>query len=78
MRKTKATRRKMDEVAQVVSDITGVSHRYVNMVRDGDRENKLVEMIAVEYQLGKNNLIRHLQTLVPLTESTTRYGRKKN
>lgn len=72
------TRRKPDDIAQVVADITGVTPRYVNMVRDGDRNNELVETIAIEYHLGKNNLIKYLETLVPLDSKTHRNGRKKN
>jgi len=78
MDNTKVKRRKRDDIAQVVADITGKTPRYVNMVRDGDRSNEVVEMIAVEYHLGKNKLIKHLESLIPLTQSTTRHGRKKN
>jgi hypothetical protein len=78
MDKTKHKRRKRDDIAQVVADITGVSPRYVNMVRDGERNNELVEMIAVEYHLGKNKLIKHLEQLVPLEKSTNRYANQKN
>jgi len=78
MDKTSTKRRSPDDIAQVVADITGVTPRYVNMVRDGDRSNELVEMIVVEYHLGKNNLIKYLETLVPLLSNTSRHGRKKN
>ncbi|HYC87288.1 MAG TPA: hypothetical protein VEB86_18780 [Chryseosolibacter sp.] len=78
MQKTKRRSRKRDEVAQVVAKITGLEPRYVNMVRNGDRENETVLTIAVEYELGKSKLIQSLQKLVPITPNPKKYAREEN
>jgi len=78
MQKTKRRSRKRDEVAQVVAKITGLEPRYVNMVRNGDRENETVLMIAVEYELRKSKLIQALQKLVPITPNPKKYAREEN
>jgi hypothetical protein len=78
MAKTLRTASTRDDIAQTVADITGHSPRYVRMVRNGDRDNATIENLLVEYGIGKSNLIKHLEKLVPLNSKTTRHGRKKN
>src|SRR5687768_6753753 len=78
MGKTARKARKRDDVAQVVAGIHKVSPRYVNMVRDGDRENEEILATAVEYELGKSQLIKTLERLVPITPNPQKYARGKN
>ena len=78
MAKSSSNRRTRDDVAQTVADITGKSPRLVNMVRNGERENETIELVTVEYTIGRNKLIEYLRELEPLTKNTTRHGRKKN
>jgi hypothetical protein len=78
MGKTARKARKRDDVAQVVAKIHRVSPRYVNMVRDGERENEEILATAVEYTLGKNQLIKTLERLVPITPNPKKYAREKN
>lgn len=78
MGKTARKARKRDDVAQVVAKIHGVSPRYVNMVRDGERENEEILATAVEYTIGKNQLIKTLERLVPITPKPEKYARGKN
>lgn len=70
--------RKRDDVARVVAEIKRVSPRYVNMVRDGDRDDEEILAVAVEYELGKNALIRTLTQMFPLTPKPEKYAREKN
>lgn len=78
MQKTKSNARRRDDVANVVAEIHGVKPRYVNMIRNGDRENEEILATCVEYQLGKNNLIESLKKLVPITPNPEKYAREKN
>jgi hypothetical protein len=78
MRKTNHSRLRRDNTAEIVAGIHGVTADYVRKVRNGERENEAIMATLVDFNIGKSNLIKHLEQLVPLTQSTTRYGRKKN
>lgn len=67
-----------DDTARIVAKIHGVSVRYVQMVRDGERENEEILATLVDYQTGKNKLIKHLEELVQITPNPEKYAREKN
>jgi hypothetical protein len=75
MGKTITKARKRDEIAKVVADIHGVSPRYVNMVRNGERENEEILATLVDYQQNKSKLIQTLKELVPLNPNPKKYAR---
>jgi ribosomal protein L10 len=78
MAKTRNSGKLRDDTARIVAEIHGVSVRYVQMVRNGEREDEDIMATLVEFQLGKNNLIKHLTELVPLTSNPEKYARQKN
>lgn len=67
-----------DDTARIVARIHGVSVRYVQLVREGKRDNDDILATLVDYQLGKSKLIKHLEELVPLTPNPEKYACKKN
>lgn len=75
MGKTRVKRRKRDELARVVAELHGVSPRYVNMVRNGDRQDEEIMASLVDYKQNKNKLIQHLRKLVPITPNPKKYAR---
>jgi hypothetical protein len=77
MGKTFSTATNRDDMCRTIAQIHGVSPRYVRMVRNGERENEAIAASLVDYNIGRNNLIKHLEKLVPVT-SNSRNGRKKN
>jgi len=72
MEKHNLDRQLRDDTARIVADIHGVSIRYVQMIRDGERENEAIMETLVEYRLGKTKLIK------TLTANPAKYGNKKN
>lgn len=66
MGKTIHNAKKRDHTSRIVADITGYSVDMVNRVRQGDRNNEEIMATLVDYSLGHNKLIRHLQELIPL------------
>lgn len=66
MDKTSRRRSTPDEAVKIVARIHGVNERYVRMIRDGKRKNEDILASLVDYEVGKNNLVRHLESLVPL------------
>lgn len=75
MRKQRRKARKRDEIAQIVAEIHGVTPRFVNMVRNGERESEEIMATLVDYQQNKSKLILHLRKLVPLTPNPKKYAR---
>jgi hypothetical protein len=67
-----------DDTARIVAEIHGVSTRYVTMIRNGERENEEIMATLVDYSLGKNKLIKHLENLVQVTSNPGKYAREKN
>lgn len=78
MSKTIRSTKRRDETTRIVAEIHGVSMRYVNMVRNGERQNEEITATLVDYEQGKSNLIKHLEALVPLKPQPEKYGRKEN
>jgi hypothetical protein len=78
MGKTTIKVKKRDDTARIVAQIHGVSARYVDMVRKGERENEAILATLVDYQTGKTKLIKHLIDLVPITPNPEKYAREKN
>jgi hypothetical protein len=78
MGKTVKRSRKKDDTSTVVARIHKVSPRYVNMVRDQERENEAILATVVDYQVGKSNLIKTLEALVQITPNPKKYAREKN
>lgn len=64
------TAQKGDETTRICAHIHGVSERYVRMVRQGTRTNEHILATVLDYKRGKSMLIKHLETLVPLTPKT--------
>jgi hypothetical protein len=75
MGKTTKKAKNRDEVAAIVAEIHGVSPRYVNMVRNGERENEEILASLVEYKQSKSKLIQHLRKLVPIKPNPKKYAR---
>jgi hypothetical protein len=67
-----------DDTARIVAKIHKVSVRYVQLVRDGKRENEAIMATLVEFGLGKTNLIKTLEALVHITANPKKYAREKN
>jgi hypothetical protein len=67
-----------DDTVRIIAEIHGVSPRYVNMVRNGERENDNIMATLIDYQIGKNKLIKHLEELIPTISNPSKYARKKN
>jgi hypothetical protein len=78
MGKTSRKYKKRDDVAATVAKIKGLSYRYVQMVRDGEREDEEVMAMLVEYTQGKTALIKSLEKIVKITPNPKRYARQKN
>lgn len=78
MRKTSRNRRLRDDTARIVARIHGVSTSYVQKVRAGERENEEIMATLVDYAVGKNQLIKHLEELVPIKSIPAKHGCKKN
>lgn len=64
--KATITTRKRDEITSIVAEIHGVSARYVQMVRNGERENEQILASVMDLLEGKNKLIESVKQLVPL------------
>jgi len=64
-----------DDSASVVAEIHHVTADYVRKVGAGERENEDIMATLVDYQVGKNALIEHLKTLVPIKPNPAKYGR---
>lgn len=78
MGKTVRKSKLRDDTARIVAKIHGVSTSYVQKVRAGERENEEIMATLVDYAVGKNKLIKHLEELVPIKSNPVRHGRKKN
>lgn len=63
--KTSKSDRKRDQVARITSDITGYSCDMVRRVRNGERENDKIEMVAVEVAERLNKLKEEVKRAVP-------------
>ncbi len=50
-----------DDTARIVARIHGVTKRYVQMVRNGERENEEIMATLVDFETGKAELIKNLQ-----------------
>ena len=74
MAKTIVSVPKRSSITRIVADIHGVSARYVNMVRNGERENEAIMETLVEYRQAHSKLIEHLEKLVPI-KSNKKYAR---
>jgi len=66
MGKSNSNSKLRDDTVRIVAQIHGVSTSYVHRVRIGERENDEIMETLIEYQIGKNNLIKHLEKLVPI------------
>lgn len=64
-----------DEITRIVAEIHGVTERYVRMVRNGERYNEAIAASLVEYEVGRTELIKHIESLVPLKPKPQRNGR---
>jgi hypothetical protein len=78
MGQSKKKARERDDVAKVVAKIHRVEPRYVNMVREGDRNNEEILATVVDYEVGKNKLIRALEQMVQIKSNPGKYAREKN
>jgi len=78
MENPKHNRQLRDDTARIVAELHGVSQRYVAMVRSGERDNDDIMESLIEYQQGKNKLIKHLEKLVPITSKSKKHASKKN
>src|SRR5262245_41775993 len=75
MRKTNKKRRERDDTVRIVARIHKVSKSLVKKVRNGERENEKILTTLIEYAQGKSNLIKHLESLVPIEPNPKRYAR---
>jgi hypothetical protein len=66
--KTRNKTRKRDEISVLVASIHGVSPRYVQMVRAGERENEAILTTVMDLLEGKNKLVDEVKKLVPFSE----------
>jgi hypothetical protein len=57
---------KYDDTAEVIAAIHNVSSRYVRMVMEGERNNREILISTVEYRQAKKELIRTIQSYVPV------------
>lgn len=78
MAQTRKDKPQRDDTAQIVARIHKVTPRYVQMVRTGKRENEEILATLVDYQTGKNQLIRTLEEMVQITPNPEKYAREKN
>ncbi|MBT1702922.1 hypothetical protein [Chryseosolibacter indicus] len=78
MGKTTRRYKKRDHVAATVARIHGVSYRYVQMVRDGEREDEEITATLVDYTQGERELIESLQRSIVKHANYLHNGRKKN
>lgn len=76
MAKGTGSARLRDDTARVVAKIHGVSVRYVQMVRNGERENEAILATLVDYQVEKTALIKALEKLIPLQPNPEKYGKR--
>lgn len=75
MAKGRGKYKKRDDTARIVAQIHGVSQSYVEKVRRGERENEEVLATLIDYQVGKNALIKHLESLIQVSPKTKKYAR---
>ena len=61
MAKTTNKAPERDDTARIVARIHGVTERYVQMVRNGERENEEIMATLVDFKTGKAELIKNLQ-----------------
>lgn len=59
------TRKKPEEVVQLLADKYDVSKRYVQMVINGSRLNEQILADYLEYRQQHNRLLEAVRTLVP-------------
>ena len=78
MGKPISTKQLRDDSARIVAELHGVSQRYVEMVRNGERDNDDILESLVEYRMGKTKLIKHIEKLIPLDRKTKRHASKIN
>jgi hypothetical protein len=76
MAKTTVSAPKRSSISRIVADIHGVSTRYVNMIRNGERENEEIMATLVEYRQAHRKLIENLEKLVPIKPNPKKYARK--
>lgn len=58
-------RKKRSETAATIADIAKVTPAFVRMVMNGDRENDQILNATIIYEQGKNQLIKHIEKIVP-------------
>ncbi len=78
MRKTISKKRLRDDTARIVAEIHGVSPDYVRKVGKGERENEEIMASLIDYRQEKSKLIKHIESLIPVTSNPAKYARKKN
>jgi len=75
MAKSSKKLRMRDDTVRIVAAIHGVSISYVKKVRNGERENEDIMATLIDYQAGKNQLIKALEEMVSLTPQPEKYAR---
>lgn len=60
-----AKRKKRNETAQVIAQISGYSPSMVRKVMNGVRENKDILNATIIWEQGQNKLLQHIKKLVP-------------
>ena len=75
MDKNNRKARRRDEITRIVAEMHGVSMRYVNMVRSGERTNLEIEASLVEFNEGFKVLKEHVESLIPIKPQPEKYGR---
>lgn len=78
MGKTISKKRLRDDTARIVADIYEVSPDYVRRVRNGTRNNEEILATLIDLRQEKTKLIKHIESLIPVTSNPAKYARKKN
>lgn len=69
--------RKRDAVASKASELTGYSYEYCRLVRNGNRQNELIECVLVEIAQNENKLLEAVKKAVPFDLEIDRKTRTK-
>lgn len=67
--------RRRDDTAAIVAKMFGVTEDYVRKVRNGDREDEEILATIIEFEQGKNNLIKAIEKMIPIGTKSPRYVR---
>ncbi len=78
MAKTTSNTLKLQDTTRIVAHIHGVTPRYVQMVRKGDRDDETVTESVITFEQGVSNLIKEIKRIVPITTNPGKYARQKN